>query len=80
MQPKMLLASMQELLGALVLLVALLGLDVLGRFVESRRQGRMLASFPASALLVVATAIADWLLCEIGWWALIHEHIDLRLP
>lgn len=64
----MLLASGQEFLGALALLVAIVALDLVGKQLECHRSGQHLKGLPHLPMIACATVIADWLLCQVGWW------------
>lgn len=76
-QPVLLLASMQEILGAVVLVTVILGLDFLGRFLESQRRKQPIVPLPAGVALLLVLVLSDWLLSQIGWWALITKRTTL---
>jgi len=76
---KMLLASMQVFLGSLCCLAFIVGFDLLGRFLEARRLDQPLVGLPTGVILVLGTVLADWLLSQIGWWALIHHHLGQQV-
>lgn len=73
--PMMLLASMQVYLGGFCSLALIVGFDVLGRSLEARRFEQSLVGLPAGVILALGTVLVDWLLSQIGWWALIHHYL-----
>jgi len=71
----MLLVSMQELLVAMCSLGVILGLDFLGRLYIARREASRLVGIPLIVVVVLGTVLGDWLLSQVGWWALITNHM-----
>lgn len=72
--PRLLLTSMQVFLGGLLCLAVILAFDLLGRALQARRISEpALSTFPASVLLLIGLVVIDWLLSEVGWWALLSQ-------
>lgn len=71
----LLLASMQIFLGTFLALALVAGLDVLGRHLEARRLRQTVARPPTTVILVLGTVLMDWLVSQLGWWALIQDHV-----
>lgn len=72
--PNLLLASMQLFLGGLLVLALILLLDVLGRAIYSPQPSAPSGTnVPLIILLALGAVVADWLLSQVGWWALIHR-------
>ena len=68
--PEQILASMQDLLGAIVLLFAVLALDAMGQALVARRHSLAIAppSISLSLLVVILLVMLDWIFLMYSWW------------
>jgi hypothetical protein len=78
--PKMMIASQQMAVVAILFLAVILSLDLSSRWLHARNLGQSSSlSLPSSSILVVGLVVLDWLLSEIAWWTLIFEHGSLAV-
>ena len=74
-QPRMMIASQQMVVVAILFLIGILVLDLWSRWLHARHLGEAPSvSLPPGSLLVIGLVILDWLLSGIAWWSLILEH------